>query len=449
MVLVISFVIICQLDHFRFADINSPQTAGEVFALTIYAEDAQNNIYPYTGPAQIFATPGPQYGSATINFNDGIWQGQFTVTLADTYTISCQDYSSPPHTGQSEAVVFVSNSASKLLCILPGQTYYPGIDTGKIGNPTPQLAGEYFDVSVYLTDYWANLIYGADDSFRVQTSDPFIPEQGYSLVNGSGSFQYAFRTAKTQEFYLDDVSNGSIKSDTSSKITIYPAAFSKLLLLFPGEEHLPGDTTKAILNTPGKSGTAEEQYEDDTFSVLVYTTDSMWNKTMTSGPEVSLYSDFPFSNPAPESLALGEVRFSVSFTNSGDNQNLWAMSDTIQSYRNYLDILPRLDTTIAAESLIVYPNPMGIESPIMNIMYNLNSSCNVIFAIYDPFGNLVRSSEISAGSRGAMAGNNLLHWDGRNEKGKRVASGVYYLVIKGYTHTATIFEKRMKIGVAW
>ena len=85
----------------------------------------------------------------------------------------------------------------------------------------------------------------------------------------------------------------------------------------------------------------------------------------------------------------------------------------------------------------------------MYFAYYLSSSCNVIFAIYDPFGNLVYEQEISPGSEGAHSGLNRISWNGRNGEGERVASGLYYAVIKGWTHTATIFNERMKVGVVW
>jgi hypothetical protein len=118
-------------------------------------------------------------------------------------------------------------------------------------------------------------------------------------------------------------------------------------------------------------------------------------------------------------------------------------------YQNYLDILAYIDTTVVPDSFLAYPNPMGIVGNRMYFAYYLSGSCNVIFAIYDPFGNLVYKEDIVPGSQGAQDGRNTIPWNGRNSEGERVATGLYYAVIKGWTHTATIFEKKIKVGVVW
>jgi len=444
-----SLLIFSQIDHFGFANISSPQTAGAPCSITVYAYDASNNIVTnFNEPARIYTTPGPQYGNLDIVFNNGVWQGQFTATLAGTYTISCQDYSNPPHTGESNQVTFNPNSPYKLLVILPGQTYTPGIDSGKTGSVVPQTAGDYFNVSVYLTDQWSNLISSGNDSCQMTSSDGFAPNTGFSLNNGTAAVSPVFRTAGSQHLYTRSITTPSLKPDTSSLITVYPGDYAALLVMLPGETYLPGDTETY---TPGKLDLPEDQYELQDFEVTVYATDTMWNKTSTSGGQIQLLSDFLFSNPAPESLVNGEADFTINFSDTG-RVILWAEDKStsgVRSYNNYLNILAVVDTTVIPDSFLAYPNPMGIESHNMVFAYTLQSPSNLIFAIYDPFGNLVYRRDLAAGEEGARAGTNRLVWNGRNEKGKRVASGVYYVVLKAWTHTATIFNKKMKVGVVW
>ena len=449
MVGLITIFLLSQLDHFGFAQINSPQTVGDSFTVTIYGYDIENNIYPYNGPAIIFATPGPEYGNLSIVFNSGVWQGQFAATLADIYSIRCQDFSAPPHTGESNQIAFNPNTQFKLLSILPGQTYYPGIDTGKTGATIPQQAGIHFNVSVYLTDQWSNMISSADDTLEAITTDAFTLPQNMILNNGVTTFSFAFRTAGQHRFYVNDVTNATIKTDTSSQITIYAGEYSKLLIILPGEAYLPGDSTINDSDTPGKLGEPDDQYILEDFTFVVYATDSMWNRTSTSGNQVSIHSDFPISNPLPENLSNGEAQFTVNFIQAGNNQNIWAEDNAITSYRNYLDIVAETDTSVVPDSFVVYPNPMGIGSQHMFFVYPLDSPCNIIFAIYDPFGNQVYRQDIASGAEGAQGGINRLTWNGRNAKGKKVASGVYYVILKGWTHTATIFNKRIRVGVVW
>jgi hypothetical protein len=360
----------------------------------------------------------------------------------------CNDYSG--HTGQSNNFNVLPNDPATLLSFVPDETHDPGTQTGKLGDVSTQNAGVQFNINIYLTDDWFNLIDTVNHLIDVIPSDQFVPQSQIQLSNGTFTLPFTFRTAGTQRIYFNDITNPSIKSDTSSSIPVYAGAYESLLVLLPGETHLPGDTTRDDFNTPGKSGEPNDQYAGSAFTVMVYATDSMWNKqTAASGNQVQLYSDFSFNNPSPENLSNGEAQFMVYFAFAGDNQNLWAEDDTISSYRNYLNILMEIDTTVVPDSFIAYPNPMGIETQSMVFAYYLDSSCNVIIAIYDPFGNLVYQREIAPGGAGARAGLNRWIWYGRNDEGQRVASGAYYVVIKGWTHTATIFHKKMKVGVVW
>ncbi len=545
----ILLALIGQLDHFGFAPVSSPQTAGVPCSLTIYAYDSGNNIYPFTGPAALFATPGPQYGNRQINFSSGVWQGDFTAYLADTYSIRCQDYSPTPHTGESNQIVFNPGTAYRLVLILPGQTYTPGIDSGKTGVPISQSAGASFTVAAYLTDRWCNQIAGRDDSLIATNTDAFTMPRYFRLTDGSASFLYAFRTSLTHHFFLRDATQPTIKSDTSTQIYAYPAAYCRPLVILPGETHLAGDTTSIIASTPGKAGQAATQFVDEDFMARVFAVDSMWNKTGTSGNVIRLTSSFPFSNPSDQVLSGGEAQFTLHYTTIGDNQDLYAYDLTAgyNSYVNRINIgaktdsmeilinpdtimagntaqisatlfdrngntisgrwvafsvlnghgeIPSIDDTIQTNSqgvafshftsnsgyfdeldtigvtvddttflatcfiqfpdsmvmkgkIIAYPNPLGIRADHTRFIYYLQQNCEVIYAIYDPFGNMILRQNIVSGTNGARLGVNTLTWDGRNEKGARVASGLYYVVIKGYVNTNVFLEKRIKVGVIW
>jgi hypothetical protein len=67
-----------------------------------------------------------------------------------------------------------------------------------------------------------------------------------------------------------------------------------------------------------------------------------------------------------------------------------------------------------------YPNSFN---PMTRIEYALQAPGRVTLDIYDVAGRLV--TRLSDGSR--PAGEYVASWDGRNGKGQRVASGVYFL----------------------
>ncbi|NIM18778.1 MAG: T9SS type A sorting domain-containing protein [Candidatus Latescibacteria bacterium] len=79
----------------------------------------------------------------------------------------------------------------------------------------------------------------------------------------------------------------------------------------------------------------------------------------------------------------------------------------------------------------VYPNPFN---PSTTVLVELPRGNNVEAAIYDPAGRLIRHLWRDALPRGTS----LLHWDGTNEKGNRVASGVYFLRIRSPGVTKTL-----------
>lgn len=75
-----------------------------------------------------------------------------------------------------------------------------------------------------------------------------------------------------------------------------------------------------------------------------------------------------------------------------------------------------------------YPNPFNPETW---IPYQLSEAANVIVHIYDSIGRLVRALNIGQQPAGIyVSKERAAYWDGKNEMGETVASGVYYYSIK-------------------
>ncbi|MGQ9664151.1 MAG: FlgD immunoglobulin-like domain containing protein [bacterium] len=546
----ITLLVIGQLDHFGFDVITSPKTAGVPFQITVYALNSSGQPIPYNGSARIYVSniSYPVSPDTIVYFNgNSVWQGSIMVSIAgDNIVLNCDGGGA---SGASNPFQVMPNSPYRLLSILPGQTYAPGNQNGRFGNPTSQQAGNFFNTSIYLTDQWCNRINSASDSIRITTSDPFSPVMYVGLNNGNIDLSYALRTAGNQRFYINDITNLSVKPDTSNSIYIYPGAYSRLLMLLPGEVHLAGDTTTNTANTPGKSGAPIDQYILEDFQITVYATDSMWNKTGVSGYSIQLFGSSGFSNPPAQDLSNGMAIFDANFSTSGE-KFLYArdLNNSYNSYDNFLRVVARAnnfdivvapdtispgdianitvtvydrnneliagkwvyfsaiggngyiipqydtvqtnfqgvcqsqftattgyfneldsimisadnyaetttvyviipDSSVMEGNIIAYPNPFGrVNQSYTRFVYYLQQNCNVIFAIYDAFGNRVRHEEISAGQNGARIGVNNLTWDGTNDKGRRVASGVYYVLLKGYMHTNVFLEKHIRVGVIW
>jgi len=70
-----------------------------------------------------------------------------------------------------------------------------------------------------------------------------------------------------------------------------------------------------------------------------------------------------------------------------------------------------------------YPNPFN---PVAVIRYRLNRDARVVLSIYDVTGKLIRTLV----DVDQLAGDYSVIWDGRDNRGSSVSSGVYFYVLK-------------------
>ena len=96
----------------------------------------------------------------------------------------------------------------------------------------------------------------------------------------------------------------------------------------------------------------------------------------------------------------------------------------------YLQAIALLESTLAAmrpektRLLANYPNPFNPETW---IPYHLANPSNVQITIYDARGSVVRQLDLGHQREGYYTSRNrAAYWDGRNDFGERVASGVYF-----------------------
>ena len=98
--------------------------------------------------------------------------------------------------------------------------------------------------------------------------------------------------------------------------------------------------------------------------------------------------------------------------------------------------------TIPKETTLLpnYPNPFNPETW---IPYQLAEDANVTLTIYDSNGRLIRNFDVGYRTAGLYEGRNrAIYWDGRNEIGEKVTSGVYFYHLTTGHYSAT---KRMVI----
>ncbi len=134
------------------------------------------------------------------------------------------------------------------------------------------------------------------------------------------------------------------------------------------------------------------------------------------------------------------------------HQNMVLNEDTIQDWIKQAERLPKGDAKVNKGIFILkqylqilkpvqtrllenYPNPFNPETW---IPYQLDSPADVTISIYDMKGLKVRSIELGHQRAGTYYDKNSAgYWDGRNDSGEYVASGLYYYTLSAGDFTAT------------
>jgi steroid delta-isomerase-like uncharacterized protein len=111
---------------------------------------------------------------------------------------------------------------------------------------------------------------------------------------------------------------------------------------------------------------------------------------------------------------------------------------TLDAIRNaVVNVHMKLGDIIPAESALLqnYPNPFNPETW---IPFHLSREADVSVRIYDSVGRLIRSLALGHKSEGIYEDRDeAAYWDGRNQAGETVASGVYFYTIQAGDYTAT------------
>ena len=284
------------VDHFVFATISSPQTAGAPFDIDVTAEDAYDNTATsFSGTATLSTTADTISPTTSGAFAGGLRTESVTVTQSgSSKSISVDDGAG--HTG-------ISNSFN----VNPGPLDHFGISSIS----TPQTAGSAFSVWFTAQDANNNTV----TSFT-GTADLTTTAGGISPTI-SGTFVSGVRTESivvTQTGSgrtITATNTAGAESGTSNTFTVDPGVFVKLQLLVPGETAASG--------TPGgKTGTPSVQGAGISFSVTVNAVDANWNLVNTVTDVVSISSsDGTATLPPNAGLSAGRQTFSITLNTAG------------------------------------------------------------------------------------------------------------------------------------
>ncbi len=311
-------VIPSSVDRFVVSTIASPQVAGVPVTVTIRATDASGNTIPgFAGDAVLVANTGAgSIAPEFVTFSAGTWSGPMVFKGAGgAVSFAVADFSAPPHTGASNSFTVNPGPFSGLQVLLPGQSPRGGTADGKEGDPTAQQAGTAFTLTVRAVDAFWNLVSGVTDSIALGSSDAAAGMPARTRLTGGQALipTTLYRTG-SQRIWASDITQPSIRPDTSSAVSVGGGPFARVLVLAPGEYPLPG--------TPGgRGGAATDQSINYAFNVTVLATDNWWNPVGGVTDVVRITSDDPLATlPPDQALVDGQAEMPVRLARGGYNQ---------------------------------------------------------------------------------------------------------------------------------
>ena len=152
---------------------------------------------------------------------------------------------------------------------------------------------------------------------------------------------------------------------------------------------------------------------------LILTARSLGNTTASAAPSVGT-----------ESLDAATIEAWIAQARLEDDGSL-AFKEGIEVLENLLASSIPKETALLAN----YPNPFNPETW---IPYQLAESAEITLTIYDMNGQLVRRLALGHQAAGMYRSRSrAAYWDGRNQLGESVASGLYFYTLTGDDFTAT------------
>ena len=151
-------------------------------------------------------------------------------------------------------------------------------------------------------------------------------------------------------------------------------------------------------------------------------------------------------------LIVNEINAEVNAAPAHSHQIASLNAKTLQQWIDMAKRIPNRDATVekgitVLEQMLAsmmptetrllenYPNPFNPETW---IPYQLATDADVTITIYDVRGNLIRRLDVGPQSAGTYYGrSSAAYWDGRNDGGESVASGLYFYTFSAGNFTAT------------
>ncbi|MBI5243124.1 MAG: carboxypeptidase regulatory-like domain-containing protein [Elusimicrobia bacterium] len=184
-----------------------------------------------------------------------------------------------------------------LVALAPGETFAERV--GKGGSAAVQTAGSPFTVTVRAVSAATTTVVGSSMTVGIELSDAFgTASAAHALSASTGAFTVTLKTAEPTA--IQATSSWAFAAG-SSTVEVKPAGFSKLLVLLPGEEPLPGSPAGRVLDP-------DSQNAGNPFNVTVRAVDA-YNNLRSDAPNDTVVIDSVTASsatlPGPAVLSAG------------------------------------------------------------------------------------------------------------------------------------------------
>ncbi|MEA2081143.1 MAG: hypothetical protein U9O97_00150, partial [Elusimicrobiota bacterium] len=397
-----------------------PWVAGEPSTVTVYGVDGNWNINTSAGdivsidtedPYDVEPADQPLVNGATT----------FVVILARAAPSWVKADAATLDFYQTSSVSVATNTATKLLVLVPGVDHEPGewsgasasvAPYGRTGAPSNQTAGEGFSVTVMAVDNWWNRRYDAGNIVKIVTEDPnddlyhgFDPA-AKALTDGMAVFISTMVTndpsgiGNQWQITVSTNDGSALASDVSEAVTMISGDIARLQILLPDEISSPGTDT-------GLSGTVSTQTAGVEFTVTVNAADQYWNFVNNPSPVnplVNIETDDPYDqdwgfDPVSQQLSAGTKNFAITMVTEGDWQ--------IYGYSTNYGYIPATSSLLhvkygaAARYQVLLPTQTAVAgSPAGKTSEPVNQTAGIVFTatvnITDAYWNIVPTESPSA-----------------------------------------------------
>ncbi len=403
------------------------QTAGDTFSFQVYLTDEWFNQINQRDDS-VYLSSDDRFGQLPAGGLLSNGAGSFTGVLraAGPRHIFARLVKSL-RTDTSSAVNVIPGPYRYMLLVAPGEILMPG-DTapleylpGKGGSPDPQYLRQPFSVTVYACDSFWNPRAGPGDTISLLSGKAGFCTPALAELDDSVRFSFQFDLrGENRPLWVRDSMTGAESYITYLNVR---ARGARLEIIAPDTVR-SGETAQVVILVRDVNG-------DPIPAALVQTSVVEGSGTML---EPALLTD-----------TIGYTTAHFVCTPSPASEQ-----DSVRITSGNAETVIGIFVKHLSDSLFAFPNPFGsINQDRTLIFYTLRRAVSVKVRIYDPFGNEVWSRRFRQNEQGGKSGDNVIYWDGTNNQGHRVASGIYVLQVVGSLHTGIDFKGAYRIGVIW